>query len=211
MTSTYTSTKIKQGSDVLKKLMFAVALLGLAGQVMAEAIDLSFSDASIWAFDSVGSQVDVTSGVLSFDGNNTSSNHTADLYSKNSYQGGWLSFEYRGTLGSVGGGYVGVIKTVSGSPRWLIGADGVMGSSYMALSGNNGKMLNNGGWQTENIYVGSGHIALAQFFMTPLGQAEFKNLILTPVPEPETSAMLLAGIGLIGCVVRTRKRSAVNS
>ncbi|WP_292996568.1 FxDxF family PEP-CTERM protein [Nitrosomonas sp.] len=33
------------------------------------------------------------------------------------------------------------------------------------------------------------------------------SAILTPVPEPETYAMLLAGLGLLGFVVRRRKVS----
>ena len=33
-------------------------------------------------------------------------------------------------------------------------------------------------------------------------------LYLTPIPEPETYAMLLAGLGLMGFVARRRKQSA---
>jgi hypothetical protein len=33
-------------------------------------------------------------------------------------------------------------------------------------------------------------------------------VVTTPVPEPESYAMLLAGLGLIGCVARRRQKRA---
>jgi type VI secretion system secreted protein Hcp len=40
------------------------------------------------------------------------------------------------------------------------------------------------------------------------GGAVALDAIPSPVPEPETYAMLLAGLGLLGCVVRRRKKAA---
>ena len=39
------------------------------------------------------------------------------------------------------------------------------------------------------------------------GQVAFDNVSITPVPEPESLAMLLAGLGLMGAVVRRRKQA----
>jgi len=41
------------------------------------------------------------------------------------------------------------------------------------------------------------------FSVTQMGQGSLQNL--TAVPEPETYAMLLAGLGMVGAVVRRRK------
>jgi hypothetical protein len=204
VTSVYTYINPKQRSDVLRKVVFAMTLLGLAGQVMADAINLSFSNSILWALDVAGSRVEINGDVLSFDGSNTSSNHTADLYSTNFYQGGTLSFEYKGALGSDGGGYVGVSQLIGGSVNWRAGA---RGPTYM----DTGKLLQKtGDWKTYSVNIGSGRISLAQFFNTTGGDAQFQNLILTSVPEPESYAMLLLGLGLIGSVARSRKKQAVN-
>lgn len=42
--------------------------------------------------------------------------------------------------------------------------------------------------------------------VSPYG-GEFHAFLLTPVPEPETYALMLAGLGLIGAVARRRKQS----
>ncbi|WP_374565565.1 FxDxF family PEP-CTERM protein, partial [Nitrosomonas sp.] len=41
------------------------------------------------------------------------------------------------------------------------------------------------------------------------GVVFWDNLVYAPVPEPETYAMLLAGLGLLGFAARRRKESAV--
>lgn len=41
------------------------------------------------------------------------------------------------------------------------------------------------------------------------GAVYWDNLVYAPVPEPETYAMLLAGLGLLGFMARRRKESAV--
>ena len=51
----------------------------------------------------------------------------------------------------------------------------------------------------------SGQI-LAQMFNPQL--REGRQALLTPVPEPETYAMLLAGLGLLGFTTRKRKQPA---
>jgi hypothetical protein len=40
----------------------------------------------------------------------------------------------------------------------------------------------------------------------PGGYVALDNLVLTPVPDPETYAMMLAGLGLLGFVARRRKQ-----
>ena len=68
-------------------------------------------------------------------------------------------------------------------------------------------LVNNGNWNHYSITVGSGHIALVQFFNNTPNQAQFRNLTLVTasVPEPETLAMWLFGMALAGVAARRRR------
>lgn len=79
---------------------------------------------------------------------------------------------------------------------------------------------------TTNALIGSGtfsngnQVAALSYFTSDIpgsyqllvqgtgGGAYAGNLTVTPVPEPETYAMLLAGLGLIGFTARRRKNNA---
>jgi hypothetical protein len=89
------------------------------------------------------------------------------------------SFDTKGSL-------LQTFKTESAVKQLTVGNDG----NLYALSGNKIHELN------------GSNLGLIQTFATA---SEVSSFALAPVPEPETYAMLLAGLGLMACVVRRRK------
>lgn len=59
---------------------------------------------------------------------------------------------------------------------------------------------------TDNLVAGSYSLALSG--TSQAGGSYSLTLMAAPVPEPETYAMLLAGLGLMGAIARRRNRSA---
>ena len=57
------------------------------------------------------------------------------------------------------------------------------------------------------LLAGSYHFELSGATSGSLGGQYTFNAVTTPVPEPETYAMFLAGLGLIGAIARRRKQS----
>lgn len=99
--------------------------------------------------------------------------------------------------GSASGG-VGGFGGSSARAGW---SNGVASSYELAGSAVNGSFLNGGGHALTSGSLNS----------NALGQYNFQvrnGTVIPAVPEPETYAMLLAGIGLIGAVVRRRKQQA---
>ncbi len=117
-----------------------------------------------------------------------------------------LSYDYLGI--GAGGGYVGINR--DGGETWLAG-DG----SFPTDNSN----PDTGTWQHVSFQftqAGAITLKLEQWDgqnQTPM-QAYFKNLVLTDangvtaVPEPESYAMLLAGLGLLGFMRRRKAKQA---
>jgi choice-of-anchor C domain-containing protein len=74
-----------------------------------------------------------------------------------------------------------------------------------------GKSHNNMGWTTKSFVFQAAGNSSTLFFQglqdSPYGLA-LDNVSVTAVPEPETFAMLLAGLGVIGAVARRRRLAA---
>lgn len=74
--------------------------------------------------------------------------------------------------------------------------------------------LNNSPGSTADLKIGSGTFTPGKYFFTVGGHADgnyggqyvFAVSALPPVPEPETYAMLLAGLGLMGTIARRRSK-----
>ena len=121
---------------------------------------------------------------------------------------------YRATAGSAE-----TFATVSQAPFIQTRFDVGGGIDFGALP----QWLNTGGQQTNNQWVTAQLQVLPTSFQTyaPNGFTNLRsvslgsaagvsyvpgdNLVPTPVPEPETYAMLLGGLGLIGAMLRRRK------
>ena len=94
-----------------------------------------------------------------------------------------------GADGAVGGGDDSILKAAMFSDVGQ--SDQLISFSYDASS--------------QNLIAGQGYyLAIAGITTGSAGGALNGSIEVTPVPEPETYAMLLAGLGLMGAVVRRR-------
>ncbi|MTV40968.1 PEPxxWA-CTERM sorting domain-containing protein [Duganella radicis] len=66
-----------------------------------------------------------------------------------------------------------------------------------------------GTWTTFNFNASFSGLSSLTWQQGPAlgGKFEFDNINVTAVPEPETYAMLLAGLGLVGVAARRRKQA----
>ena len=112
-----------------------------------------------------------------------------------------VSFDYLGTCTSANcGGFIGYSYGLPDSHAWLGGT----GSGYPDLLPDTGR------WTHVDIEFTAGagfHLMLEQFSGStgPVGTAYFDNITLAPVPEPETYALFLAGLGVLGAAARRRR------
>lgn len=92
------------------------------------------------------------------------------------------------------------------NPFW-----GISVTSAMLTSGANNTVLSWSGANSDYRAYSSG-LAGTQFSLhvtgTGVGTGNSFNNVVTAVPEPETFAMLLAGLGLVGMVARRRNKGS---
>ncbi|WP_255754512.1 PEP-CTERM sorting domain-containing protein [Massilia sp. erpn] len=182
-------------SATIAILLFA----GITGQAAAATTYFSenFSNLNAWTRNGY-SFAAVNDGILSF----SSGNSGGDIYTTASFTNAVINFDYRGTANTVGGGFVGLSEGFPGSHSWLAGSGGY--STPVTL-------INDGKWNHYSIaFTGTGHIMLEQFATNVAGAGQFRNLSVTDVaipavPEPASYGMLLAGLGIMGSVLRRRK------
>lgn len=180
----------------------ALLFAGIAGQAAAATTYFSdnFSNLNAWTRSSY-SFAAVDGGVLSF----SSGNSGGDIYTTASFTNAVINFDYRGTANTVGGGFVGLSEGFPGSHYWLAGAGGY--STPITL-------VNDGKWNHYSIaFTGTGHIMLEQFATNIAGAGQFRNFsvsdgALPGVPEPASYGMLLAGLGIIGYMMRRHGKAA---
>ena len=188
-----------------KTLIAAVLFAAVCGQAMAATTYFSedFGDLDAWTKKAGASFASVSGNVLSF----SKGNSAGDIFTTATFSNGYINFDYLGTAGVNGGGYVGVSQAFAGTHTWLAGSS----TSYATPF----KLINDGTWHHYSIaFTGTGHIMLEQFASNTPGVGKFSNLsvsdvAIAAVPEPESYAMLLAGLGLMGAIARRRKARSV--
>ncbi|MDC8759295.1 PEP-CTERM sorting domain-containing protein [Janthinobacterium fluminis] len=149
-----------------------------------------------------------TGNVLGFSNSTT----RGDIFSAATYRLGYINFDYFGakSLSNKGGGFIGVSSGFPGTYGAWLGA-GQPGYGTLLVS--------DGSWHHYSLYFinsmtngNPAHIMLQQYNTNTADQALFRNLRIsdTPlaaVPEPETYAMLLAGLGVLGFSLRRKAKA----
>lgn len=108
-----------------------------------------------------------------------------------------------------GSGYIGQYLPVDSLTVSGTGGNGAFSQTFTS-----GVDYNNFGSSLTHLALLSGHTA-TQYTFTAFGasnRASFDNISITaamPVPEPETYALFLAGLGLMGAIARRRKQKNV--
>jgi hypothetical protein len=79
---------------------------------------------------------------------------------------------------------------------------GVYGAAFLASNG--GAAVSAEAFLIAGMLAGKSYLNI---HTTTFGPGEIRAyLTLTPVPEPESYALMIAGLGLLGCVARARRR-----
>jgi hypothetical protein len=187
----------------MKKLILAALLVvSAAGQAMAATTYFTENFANLSAWTTRGANqsfASVSDNVLSF----SQGNSAGDIYTTATFTGGFVNFDYLGASAVDGGGYVGFSEGLPGNHVWLAGSSTTYGTPT--------NLINDGTWHHYSLALtGTGHVMLEQFANNTPGQGQFRSLSVTDVavaavPEPETYAMLLAGLGMMGAIARRRK------
>ncbi|CDG85453.1 PEP-CTERM sorting domain-containing protein [Janthinobacterium agaricidamnosum] len=203
----------------MKKIALAALFCTVFHPAVAATVSLTenFDDLNGWTPASHGSYAHVIADPTGGSGNVlafASGNSAGDIFSLGTFTSGYINFDYFGAaaLGSSGGGFVGISAGLPGTHQWLAGSSPHNGTPM--------SLVNNGTWNhysiafnAANVGAGAAHLMLEQFSTNIPNQAYFRNLTvsdtpLAAVPEPETYAMLLAGLGLIGFSLRRRQAAA---
>lgn len=163
--------------------VFAAGLLGLSGA--ASAATYNIGDLSLLGNAGYGKSVSFSGGVIAdqFDFSISSGDNTfGAVISKLSIFSNQLLTSFSGTL-SGPGGFSQVLS---------LGAVSIPPATIQSV--------------TYNGILDTGNYSLA-VAGTSVGDGTYQvSLLATPVPEPESIAMLLAGLGLMGAIARRRNQ-----
>lgn len=185
----------------MKKYLLTLGLLvGALGQSMAATTYFTENFDNLNAWTTKGdSSATVSGNVLTFGRGNSA----GDIFSLATFSNGYVNFQYRGVANVDGGGYFGISQGFPGNHTWLAGSSSRFPTPLT--------LINDGTWRSYSIqFSGTGHLMLEQFANDTPGQAQFRGLsvtdvAVTAVPEPESYAMLLAGLGLMGVAIKRKK------
>ena len=195
----------------IQKLTALVSVLALSSVASYGITVSSFSDdfeSGIGKWTTTNGQivsdpVDVTNNVLNF----SASKGGGDAFSNDRVTSGGsyiIEFDYYGSAGSVGGGFVGYSMTTGGSNNWLFG------NAYSSDDGPVIELASNGSWaHYSRTFTALGtapfHL-MVEDFVAPGENAYFDNFSFRAVPDTGSSLALL-GLGLIVLVGFRRRFS----
>lgn len=191
----------------LKHLVTSAALVACAGAAQAQSASGSFDCIT----DNSPSSCSQGESTLSWtwDGSNFS------IY--NAAGGGYVAEVYfdlaagMGASFNAGASSGGVLFTAGASPGSLPGGNAVGFTSDAAFDSNSNTLgINGGEWAAFSITGSSGSLDfLSGMHVRSLVNGQSEGFVtITPVPEPSTYALMLAGLGIVGFVARRRRQDA---